>query len=207
MHSEHLRCSPKRPHCRRRILYGEMPMVGGGSEGALAGAKIRYMPQLKVEVDVDAPQLDICCLTLHGAALDATWVQLDQTEATRWAEGAIYAVSRWAGVSPIEARAHGCCRRPAGRQRRAYDCTLVAIEGSDLLCIFYHCSRDSRTLVRDEGHTAGAAGIRASPRSRSGSLTFLSAGRAAGRARSARPPGRPSRILLTAGCWLLVEEL
>eukprot|EP01047_Picozoa_sp_COSAG01_P027767 COSAG01_NODE_1843_length_9071_cov_527.289122_2_plen_199_part_00 len=108
---------------------------------------------------------------------------------------------RWAGVSPIEARAHGCCRRPAGRQRRAYDCTLVAIEGSDLLCIFYHCSRDSRTLVRDEGHTAGAAGIRASPRSRSGSLTFLSAGRAAGRARSARPPGRPSRIMLTAGYW------
>jgi hypothetical protein len=66
---------------------------GWGSEGALAGAKIRYMPQLKVEVDVDAPQLDICCLTLHGAALDATWVQLDQTEATRWAEAAIYAVS------------------------------------------------------------------------------------------------------------------
>ena len=65
-----------------------------GSEGALAGAKIRYMPQLKVEVDVYAPQLDICCLTLHGAALDATWVQLDQTEATRWAEAAISAVSR-----------------------------------------------------------------------------------------------------------------
>eukprot|EP01047_Picozoa_sp_COSAG01_P003131 COSAG01_NODE_90_length_27307_cov_734.166458_16_plen_257_part_00 len=49
---------------------------------------------------------------------------------------------------------------------------------------------------------------RPSPRSESGSLTFLSAGRAAaGRARSARPPGRPSRILLTASCWLLVEEL
>ena len=52
------------------------------------------MPQLKVEVDVYAPQLDICCLTLHAAALDATWVQLDQTEAIRWAEGAISAVSR-----------------------------------------------------------------------------------------------------------------
>ena len=50
-----------------------------GSEGALAGANIRYMPQLKVEVDVDAPQLGICCPTLHGAALDASWVQLDQT--------------------------------------------------------------------------------------------------------------------------------
>jgi hypothetical protein len=29
----------------------------------------------------------------------------------------------------------------------------------------------------------------------------------AGRARSARPPGRRSRILLAAGCWLLVKEL
>eukprot|EP01049_Picozoa_sp_SAG25_P010119 SAG25_NODE_1073_length_4113_cov_8.429746_2_plen_89_part_00 len=65
-----------------------------GSEGALAGANIRYMPQLKVEVDVDAPQLGICCLTLHAAALDATWVQLDQTEAIHWAEVAISAVSR-----------------------------------------------------------------------------------------------------------------
>jgi hypothetical protein len=67
-----------------------------GSEGALAGANIRYMPQLKVEVDVDAPQLGICCLTLHAASLDATWVQLDQTEAIHWAEVevAIYAVSR-----------------------------------------------------------------------------------------------------------------
>ena len=65
-----------------------------GSEGALAGAKVRYMPQLKVEADVDAPQLGICCPTLHGAALDASWVQLDQTEVIRWAEGAISAVSR-----------------------------------------------------------------------------------------------------------------
>jgi hypothetical protein len=59
-----------------------------GSEGALAGAKVRYMSQL--EADVDAPQLDICP-TLHGDALDATWVQLDQTKAIRWAESAIYA--------------------------------------------------------------------------------------------------------------------
>jgi hypothetical protein len=65
-----------------------------GAEGALAGANIRYMPQLKVEVDVDAPQLGICCLTLHAASLDATWVQLDQTEAIHWAEAAISAVSR-----------------------------------------------------------------------------------------------------------------
>jgi hypothetical protein len=53
-------------------LYGEVPIVSGGSEGALAGANVRYMPQLKVEADVDAPQLGICCPTLHGAALDAT---------------------------------------------------------------------------------------------------------------------------------------
>ena len=65
-----------------------------GSDGSLASAKVRYMPQLKVEAAVDVPQRGICCSTLLGAALDATWVQLDQTKAIRWAEGAISAVSR-----------------------------------------------------------------------------------------------------------------
>eukprot|EP01047_Picozoa_sp_COSAG01_P022531 COSAG01_NODE_1340_length_10648_cov_10.144089_10_plen_134_part_00 len=78
---------------KTHFVWGS-PHSEWGSEGALAGAKVRYMPQLKVEADVDAPQLGICCPTLHGAALDATWVQLDQTEAIRWAEGAISAVSR-----------------------------------------------------------------------------------------------------------------
>ena len=78
---------------KTHFVWGS-PHSEWGSEGALAGAKVRYMPQLKVEVDVDAPQLGICCLTLHGAALDATWVQLDQIEPIQWAEGAVSAISR-----------------------------------------------------------------------------------------------------------------
>jgi hypothetical protein len=96
--SDGLLITAPRPRGTRRPLRGFYPLVPRdalrhsfidvsalgphsewGSEGALAGAKVCYVPQLKVEASVDAPQLGICCPTLHGAALDASWVQLDQT--------------------------------------------------------------------------------------------------------------------------------
>ena len=52
----------------------------------------------------------------------------------------------------------GCCCRPGSGARTI---VLSWRSRAQICCIFYHCSRGSRTLVRDEGHTAGAAGIRA----------------------------------------------
>jgi hypothetical protein len=63
-------------------------------ESPLAGANRRYRVQLEVEIDTGGPHPRWRPWYIAGAALDATWVQLDETEAIHWAEGAVSAVSR-----------------------------------------------------------------------------------------------------------------
>ena len=92
-------------------MYDNNILVGGGgvsapgfvwglphtkhrSESPLAGANRRYRVQLAVETDAGGPHPRWRPWYIAGAALDATWAQLDQTEAIHWADGAVSAVSR-----------------------------------------------------------------------------------------------------------------
>ena len=71
-----------------------LPHTKHRSESPLAGANRRYRVQLAVETDAGGPHPRWRPWYIAGAALDATWAQLDQTEAIHWADGAVSAVSR-----------------------------------------------------------------------------------------------------------------
>ena len=74
-YSEHLRTVQSKMASlkKTRFVWGSAHSEWG-SEGAVAGAKVRYNIMSQLEVHDDAPQLDICCPTLHGAAPDATYL-------------------------------------------------------------------------------------------------------------------------------------